>query len=81
MGLPVRPPNGLERPDGQPGRSTTRTLSDETKVDARIADAGDDVSADLVAWRCRHTQCVQRPLHDRMDWWPSWAEPLKRWSA
>jgi hypothetical protein len=36
--------------------------------------------ADLLAWRCRHGQCVQRPLHDRMDWWPAWAHEA-RWSA
>ena len=78
MGLPARPPNVLERPDGQPGRSDTETLTDEERAAARIPDAGGEVSADLLAWRCRHGQCVPRPAHDPMDWWPAWALPSWR---
>ena len=49
MGLPARPPNVLERPDGRPGRSDTEALTDEEGVAARIPDAGGDVSPDLLA--------------------------------
>jgi hypothetical protein len=35
---------------------------------------------DLLAWRCRHGLCVERPLHDHLDWWPAWALET-RWST
>jgi hypothetical protein len=39
-----------------------------------------DRVTDLLAWRCCRGRCVDRPLHDRMDWWPAWALEA-RWSA
>jgi hypothetical protein len=57
-----RPPNGVERPNGQHGRSTTTTLTDETKVPRIVADDGDGVVVDLDAARVRR---LARP-------WPGW---------
>ena len=42
----ARPPNGVERPNGQPGRSTTRTLTDQTRISAIVAEDGDSVLLD-----------------------------------
>jgi hypothetical protein len=47
MASRARPPNGVERPNGQPGRSNSRTLTDQTRITHTVADAGDDVSGDL----------------------------------
>jgi len=47
---------------------------------AIVADAPAPVLVDYLAWPCRHGRCVQRPLHDCMDWWPAWALE-SRWPA
>jgi hypothetical protein len=71
----ARPPNGVERPNGQPGRSTTRLLTDQTRISAIVADDGDGVLVDLDDRRAR------RLLRPWSGWWAgtelstwTWAE-------
>jgi hypothetical protein len=41
--MPGRAVDGRERPGGQPERSTTRTLTDQTRIAAIVVDDGDSV--------------------------------------
>jgi hypothetical protein len=77
VGVPERRKGGgrvLRRE--QPGPNTTAA---SPKATGKLSVADGRV-ADLLAWRCRHGCCVDRPLHDRLDWWPSWALEA-RWPA
>ncbi len=65
------------RPGWRPGLDTQH-ITTATSGMAIIADP--PVVVDYLVWRCRRGQCVDRPLHDCMDWWPSWSLE-SRWSA
>jgi hypothetical protein len=52
--MPDRAVDGRERPGGQPERSYTRTLTDQTRIATIVADDGDRIVVDLDdyrAWR------------------------------
>jgi hypothetical protein len=51
--MPGRAVDGRKRPGGQPERSTTRTLTDQTRIAAIVADDGDSVLVDLDDHRMR----------------------------
>jgi hypothetical protein len=51
--MPGRPVDGRERPGRQPERSTTRTLTDQTRIAAIVVDDGDSVLVDLDDHRMR----------------------------
>jgi hypothetical protein len=77
--MPERRNGGGRAPRSErPGLDTTalptliRTTATAMITEGRVAD--------LLAWRCRHGCCVDRPLHDYLDWWPAWALE-SRWSA
>jgi hypothetical protein len=73
--MPVRALDGRERPDWQPERSTTRTLTDQTRIAAIVADDGDSVLVNLDDRR------ISRLLQPWPGWWggrklssATWAE-------
>jgi hypothetical protein len=45
--MPGRAVDRRERPGGRPERSTTRTLTDQTRIAAIVADEGDSFLVDL----------------------------------
>ena len=45
--MPGRAASGRERPGGQPERSSTRTLTDQTRITDIVADDGDNALVDL----------------------------------
>jgi hypothetical protein len=49
----VRPLDREKRPDGQPGRSTTTILTDQTSIEPIVADDGDRILVDLDHHRIR----------------------------
>jgi hypothetical protein len=52
--MPDRAVDGRERPGGRPERSSTRTLTDQTRIATIVADDGDRIVVDLDdyrAWR------------------------------
>jgi hypothetical protein len=69
------PPPGKERggPPHQGNRPDTNNQITATNGETIVADVPTTVPVDYLEWRCRTGRCVDRPLHDCMDWWPAWS--------